>query len=102
MIYIVLAFDGTDEEAPKRRAESREAHLELVAKNSAEGKQILGVAITDDDQKMVGSLMIMNFPSEEALDAWLQEEPYVINDVWDEVEIFNGTLPKQYEHLLKA
>lgn len=36
---------------------------------------------------MIGSMLILEFPSHAELDAWLGVEPYVIGDVWREIEI---------------
>jgi uncharacterized protein YciI len=41
----------------------------------------------DEQQKMVGSMLVMDWPSRADLDAWLKEEPYIKGDVWRKVEI---------------
>lgn len=87
MRYVVHAYDGTDEAALDRRMTVRPAHFEGVHKLKAAGNFILGGALLDPDGKMIGSMMLMDFPDEEALNAWLREEPYVIGDVWRTIDI---------------
>ncbi|MCH2547129.1 MAG: YciI family protein [Alphaproteobacteria bacterium] len=101
MQFIVIAFDGTDPEAASRRLVARPAHLQMVEQATARGEQILGVAILNDDKKMIGSLMVMDFPSRSMLDAWLEREPYVIGKVWEKIDVYNGAIPPSFSHLLK-
>jgi uncharacterized protein YciI len=101
MQFIVLAFDGTDAEAPARRQAARPAHLKMVEEATARGQQILGVAVLDDAGKMIGSLMVMDFPTRRELDNWLQKEPYVTGKVWEKIEVYNGALVSSFQHLLK-
>ena len=101
MQFIVIAFDGDDAQAQARRLAARPAHLKLVEEATARGEQILGIAILDDAEKMIGSLMIMNFPSRAMLDAWLKSEPYVTGNVWKKIDVYNGAIPPSFAHLLK-
>jgi uncharacterized protein len=36
---------------------------------------------------MVGSMLLLEFPARKDLDAWLVQDPYVTDGVWDEVEV---------------
>ncbi|GAA3325292.1 hypothetical protein GCM10020331_056570 [Ectobacillus funiculus] len=36
---------------------------------------------------MIGSMMIVDYPSREELDNWLKVEPYVVGNVWQKLEI---------------
>lgn len=47
----------------------------------------MGVALLNEDGQMIGSVMILNYPSRKELDDWLRIEPYVINNVWEKIEI---------------
>ena len=40
-----------------------------------------------DDKKIKGSVLVMEFPSRAALDAYLETEPYVTEHVWERVEV---------------
>lgn len=87
MEYIVMAYDGTDEEALKKRLDIRPAHMAQGDKMLAAGKYRYGAALLDDDSKIIGSMIVVDFSSNEELDAWLAIEPYVTSNVWQKVEV---------------
>ncbi len=87
MQFMLLGYDGTDPDALNRRMAAREAHIALGDKLVAEGHMLYGTAILDDNDKMIGSMLILNYPSRTDLDAWLEIEPYVTGDVWCEIKI---------------
>ena len=43
--------------------------------------------LLDEEGKAKGSALIMEFPDRAALDAYLASEPYVVEHVWDRVEV---------------
>lgn len=95
MQYLVIAYDNDN--ALERRLESREAHIEGAKKLMAEGKIVNAGALIEDD-KMVGSTLLIDFVNEDEIDEWLENEPYVKNNVWnmDEFQIVPvKLLPKQ-------
>jgi hypothetical protein len=65
----------------------RPEHLEKVALLKKSGEFLLGGAILDDDGKMIGSMIVYEFPDRAALDESLKKEPYVINGVWEQIDI---------------
>lgn len=87
MQFLVIARDGEDSEALDRRLKVREAHLAGARKLAADGRMVEGGAILDDDGKMVGSAVIVDFPDRAALDDWLRNDPYVTGDVWRKIDI---------------
>lgn len=87
MQFLVLGYDGTDEEALARRMAVREAHIALGDKMRDEGKWLYAAAILDDNDKMIGSAIVCDFESRENLDAWLKEEPYMTGNVWQTVKV---------------
>ena len=87
MQFLLIAHDATDDGALKRRMSAREAHLALVDINQAKGHAKYGAAILDSDGKMIGSMMVVEYPSRKELDAWLAEEPYVVQKVWHKITI---------------
>ncbi|MEC2076672.1 YciI family protein [Metabacillus fastidiosus] len=87
MQYIVTAYDGTDEKAIDRRLAAREEHLKSVERRFKEGQHLYGAAILDDEGKMIGSMMVVDYPSREELDNWLKVEPYVTGNVWQKIDI---------------
>jgi uncharacterized protein len=99
--FILIAYDAKDEDAHNRRMQSRDAHLEVIAKLRAKGNMLIGVAITDDSEKMIGSLIVTNFPSRAEFDAWLKVEPYITHKVWSEIKVLNGKLAPTFTDLLK-
>ena len=87
MQFVIIAKDRTDPDALSRRMAAREAHLALCAEGKAKGEQRFAVAMMDESGKMCGSIMVVDMPSREAVDAWLAVEPYMTGNVWDQVEI---------------
>lgn len=86
MQYLVIAYDHDD--ALQRRLDSREAHIQGAKRLMAEGK-ILNAGALIEDEKMVGSTLFIDFDNEDEIDEWLENEPYVKNNVWnmDEFQI---------------
>ncbi len=87
MQFVVTAYDGTDEYALERRLRARAEHLKSVEKRFNEGNHLYGAALLDDTEKMIGSMMVVDYPSKEALDEWLKEEPYVTGNVWQRIDV---------------
>ncbi len=87
MQYILTAYDGTDEKAPERRLTAREEHLKSVERRFKQGEHLYGSALLDENGNMIGSMMVVDYPSREELDKWLKEEPYVVGNVWQNIEI---------------
>ncbi len=100
MQYVVLGLDGLDSEAPDRRAKARPAHIAMGDRLLREGKLWFGAALLHDDGSMKGSTYIVNFASEEELQSWLNEEPYVLGDVWQDLTIHKSNTrdPWQFSH----
>lgn len=97
MQFLVIAYDGKDEKAMDRRMAARAAHLTGVEKMKAEGKVLYGVAILDTQEKMTGSVMVVEFPSRADLDSWLKVEPYVTGNVWQKIDILPCRVPPLFE-----
>ncbi|UGQ14309.1 YciI family protein [Yinghuangia sp. ASG 101] len=87
MQYLVIAYDGKDSGALDRRMRVREAHLGLGDEMVAAGRHLFGTAILDDEGRMIGSMLVVDFASREELDGWLATEPYVVGDVWREIDV---------------
>jgi hypothetical protein len=87
MQFVVTAFDGTDDGALQRRLAARAAHLKLAEGLTRDGRILLGGAILDDAGRMIGSTLIVDFPSRDALDAWLKTDPYTTGGVWKTVDV---------------
>jgi uncharacterized protein YciI len=87
MQFLILARDGTDPEAPARRASVRPFHLEGAKKLKEQGHLVIGGARLDPGGSMIGSMMVVDFPDRAALDAWLAIEPYATRGVWCQIEV---------------
>jgi hypothetical protein len=75
---------------------AREAHLAGIVKMKEEGKAIYGVAILNDREQMIGSALVVDFPTRAAVDAWLKSEPYVVGDVWRKIEVLPARVPPMF------
>ena len=94
MHFLVTAYDGTDDGAVMRRQKAREKHLEGVKRNIAESKHLFGAAILDEEGKMVGSMLVVDYSTKEVLfDEWLKREPYVLDNVWENIEVLPCKVP---------
>ena len=88
MQFLITAYDGKDSEAAARRNSARPKHLEVIEKFVKEGKHLYGAGLLDDSGNMIGSVMVVDFPSREALEnEWLSIEPYVTGNVWQDIDI---------------
>lgn len=87
MKFMLVGRDGQDAQALDRRMASRQAHIEMCDQMKANGTLNYAAAILDDSEKMIGSILICEFPTREDLDNHLKNEPYVKGDVWRDIEI---------------
>jgi uncharacterized protein len=87
MTFLIIANDFDDPEALSRRMEQRPAHIEGVRKMKAEGTFLDGGAMLDEQGRMVGSMILVEFPSRAGVDAWLASDPYVTGRVWEHVTV---------------
>jgi uncharacterized protein len=85
--YLITAYDGTDENALDRRMNIRPFHLEGAKKLKENGNFIIGGAMLNDDGKMIGSTMILQFENPEELQHWIDSEPYIQQGVWEKFEV---------------
>jgi uncharacterized protein YciI len=85
--FLLTAHDGKDEGALGRRLAVREQHIALGDEMVAVGQMLYGTAILDDAGRMIGSMMVLDFPGRAELEAWLAREPYVTGDVWREIDV---------------
>ena len=85
--FLVIARDGDDPEALDRAWRSAATYLEGITPLVEAGHIPLGGPILDDEGRMIGSMIIADFPYWAALDAWLTNDPYVTGDVWRDIEV---------------
>ena len=88
--------DGTVE----KRLAVRPQHLARLEQLDAEGRLIVAGAMPKDPSNpqagFYGSTIIVDFDSRETLDAWLQDEPFLKEGVYTQIEVkpFNKAFPK--------
>ncbi len=97
MQWLIIARDGTDDEAPERRRKARPDHLEHAAKLQAAGHLIVGGALIDDDGRMIGTAAIAQFATQEELDDWLSTDPYAAGDVWRKIDVYPYRVAPHYD-----
>lgn len=83
MQFVITAYDG--ENVLERRMAVRPRHLEGVANL---GKHIVCAGgLLDEEGKMKGSVLVVDFENRAELDTYLNNEPYILEDVWERVEV---------------
>ena len=87
MQFVVIAHDYKDDDALTRRLAARQGHLDYSDDAFKRGEQIIAAAMLNDHAEMCGSVMIVDFPNREALNAWLEKEAYVTGNVWEKIDI---------------
>lgn len=87
MHYIIHAYDHTDADALDRRMAVRPAHLAYVHQLKAAGQFLLGGALLDPDGRMIGSMLMLDFATEDQLSDYLKTDPYIVQGVWDTIDV---------------
>mgnify|MGYP000243410330 FL=1 len=97
-LFVVTCTDN--EGTVEKRLAVRPQHLARLEKLDAEGRLIAAGAMPKDPGNpqagFYGSTIIADFDSREALDAWLQEEPFLQAGVYGQIDVkpFNKAFPK--------
>lgn len=95
MQFVVIAHDFKDDKALERRMSVREQHLKNAGEMFENGKLLFASALLNDEGNMNGSVMVVDFPSEEELKKeWLESEAYVVGKVWEDVTIRRAKVAK--------
>ena len=90
MPFVVTAHDHEDDGALERRLKVRPEHMERCEQMVAAGTLQYAVALLDDDDRMIGSVMVVDLPTREDVESWLDDEPYKTNDIWERISITRG------------
>jgi uncharacterized protein YciI len=83
MQFMIKAYDGAN--LLERRLAVRPRHLEGMRRLN--DHIICAGGLLDEEGRMKGSALIMDFPDRAALDAYLASEPYVTEHVWETIEV---------------
>ncbi|HEY6436430.1 MAG TPA: YciI family protein [Ignavibacteriaceae bacterium] len=79
--YIVYAWDGTDDQAHERRMNARPAHFNCARALKTGDNHVIGGVMLEEGGKRIGSMMVVQFETEEKLKDWLKNEPYITGKV---------------------
>ncbi|MBT0888187.1 MULTISPECIES: YciI family protein [Acinetobacter] len=97
----LFVLSCTDREGTlEKRLATRPAHLARLQQLDAEGRLIVAGAMPKDPSNpqagFYGSTMIVDFDSREALDAWLQDEPFLKEGIYSHIDVkpFNKAFPQ--------
>jgi len=85
MPFALIAHDYPD--ALERRLACRERHLARLQALARAGKVLGGGVLLNDEGKMIGSNVHLDFEHRGDLERWLDDEPYVLERVWEHIEI---------------
>ncbi|MDO4223688.1 MAG: YciI family protein [Acinetobacter sp.] len=97
-LYVLHCIDK--EGTLEQRFATRPAHIARLEQLDAEGRLLTAGAMPkqrDNPQAgFYGSVMIVDFDSREALDAWLADEPFLKAGVYECIDVrpFNKAFPK--------
>ena len=83
MQFVITAYDGAG--MLEKRMEVRPDHLANMSK--IKRKVLCAGGLLDEEGKMKGSVMVMDFPSKELFDEYLASEPYIKAGVWEKVTV---------------
>ncbi|MBQ6204412.1 MAG: hypothetical protein IJK46_10015 [Prevotella sp.] len=81
--FIVKAYDG--EGKLPNRMEVRPRHFENMERMKKH--VVCAGGMLDEEGKMIGSLLVMEFETREQLEEYLANEPYVVEHVWERIEV---------------
>lgn len=84
---MITAYDYTDDDALQRRMNIRPHHLDGARELKAKGNFVVGGAMLNEEGKMIGSSMIIQFETDEELELWKRTEPYITQKVWESFDI---------------
>lgn len=87
MQFTIIARDDTAAGTLDKRLAARDKHMERIHAMKSEGTIIDGGALIDDDGKMIGSVVLCEFPDRAELDAYIQSETYFTQGVWKDISV---------------
>lgn len=97
-LFVVSCTDR--EGTVEKRLTIRPQHLARLEQLNAEGRLIVAGAMPKDPANpqagFYGSTIIVDFDSREALDRWLQDEPFLKEGVYEHIDVkpFNKAFPQ--------
>ncbi|KAL7750634.1 hypothetical protein RI367_003976 [Sorochytrium milnesiophthora] len=90
-IFLVVAHDYSDPDALSRRMAVRQRHLDRLHEYKIRGYIGKGGALLADETaakpKMIGSFFLVDFPNQEEVQQFVDEDPYIEGRVWDKSRV---------------
>lgn len=87
-LFCIIGFDAKDSKL--KREEFLEPHLEALKKMNLAGRLFAAgplMTSTDEGAQYCGSMLIIEFDSQEQAEAWFQQEPFNLAGVYKDVTI---------------
>ena len=89
MYFAIVAKDAPAAEAQERRLAARPEHMDGLRRSRIEGRIIHGGGPSWTRRgSLVGSVLLCEFPDRAALDAYLAEEPFARERVWQDISVY--------------
>jgi uncharacterized protein YciI len=92
MNFLIVGLDGTDDGAMDRRMKARPDHIAFGDELMKSGNLWYASALLHDDGTMKGSMYFVDFEDEDALQDYLKQEPYVLGEVWRDIQIHKANV----------
>jgi uncharacterized protein len=84
MLFTFILIDKPDTAALRQRM--RPAHKDYLA-TMADRIAFAGPLTHDDGQTMLGSLLVIDFPSRDAAQAWMAQEPFTLAGLYASMSV---------------
>lgn len=84
MLFALYAKDKKGSE--EIRKENRPAHLAFLAEHKA-AIHFVGPLLSDDGERMIGSLLVVDLPTRQAMDSLVASDPYARAGLFETVTI---------------
>lgn len=93
MLFAITCLDKPD--SGHIRMENRPAHLDF-AKAAGDRLKMGGPLLSDDGERMIGSMLVVDAADRAELGAWLEQDPYAKAGLFESVTIrpFKWLLPQ--------
>lgn len=89
-MFVIMAFDKAASQT--LRLENRNDHVAYVL--AQDGVKTAGPFVSDDGESMIGTLIVLDVPSREAAQAFIDNDPYHKAGLFERVEI------RRWAHLI--
>lgn len=100
--FVIIAYDKTDEGALGRRMIYRDSHTKRISEARKSGNILFGTALLDEKTgEMMGSCMVVSFPTIEDVHKWVNKDPYTTGGVWKDSYVVGAKVGDAFKDLIK-